>query len=156
MSDVAKDAQALIVILENGELDQNSAFKILDEHSDCFAAELCPICSYLEEESLGDVLRIMARNPSITKDVQKRILDESFKWQGAEIGVMLSLARNPALDSEVRPSLLHAEIWYGFGYGHELISDLIEAAAGNPNFPDDEIDAFEDECAEDYDYPKEA
>lgn len=154
MSDVSNDAQTLITILESRELEQDNAFKILEQHSDCFAAELCPICSYLEEKSFGDVLLLMARNPSITKDVQKRILEESFKWQGAEIGVMLSLARNPALDSEVRPSLLHAEIWYGFGYGHELISDLIEAAAGNPNFPEVEIDEFENECAEDYDYPK--
>ena len=154
MLDVAKEAQMLIAVLQNGELNQNTAFKILDQHSDCFEAVLCPICSFLEEESLGDVLLLMARNPSINKDVQKRILDESFKWQGAEIGVMLSLARNPALDNEVRPSLLHAEIWYGFGYGHELISDLIEAAAGNPNFPENEISEFEDVCAEDYDFPK--
>jgi hypothetical protein len=154
MSEIAATVELLISTIANENLDQISAFKILDEHVDCFSADLCPICSYLEEESLGDVLRLMARNPSITKDVQKRILDESFNWQGAEIGVMLSLARNPALDSEIRPSLLHAEIWYGFGYGHELISDLIEAAAGNPNFPEEEIDEFENECAEDYDYPK--
>ena len=154
MSEIAATVELFISTIASENLDQISAFKILDEHVDCFSADLCPICSYLEEESLGDVLRLMARNPSITKDVQKRILDESFNWQGAEIGVMLSLARNPALDSEVRPSLLHAEIWYGFGYGHELISDLIEAAAGNPNFPEDEIDLFEDECAEDYDYPR--
>jgi hypothetical protein len=154
MSEITATVELLISTIASENLDQISAFKILDEHVDCFSADLCAICSYLEEESLGDVLLLMARNPSITKDVQKRILDESFKWQGAEIGVMLSLARNPALDSEIRPSLLHAEIWYGFGYGHELISDLIEAAAGNPNFPEDEIDLFEDECAEDYDYPK--
>jgi hypothetical protein len=154
MSQIAKEAEILILKLANQNLTEDSIFKILDQHEECFSADLCSICEYLDEESLGNVLIHVARNISITKEVQKRVLSESFKWQGAEIGVMLSLARNPALDSEVRPSLLHAEIWYGFGYGHELISDLIEAAAGNPNFPEDEIDEFEDECAEGYDYPK--
>ncbi len=154
MSNVVQDAEALMSLLASPSLSEETTFSILDQHEKCFSAELCSICEYLDEESLGEILIQLTRNPSITKEVQKRVLNDSFKWQGAEIGVMLSLARNPSLDSEVRPNLLHAEIWYGFGYGHELISDLIEAAAGNPNFPEDEIDQFEDECAEDYDYPR--
>jgi hypothetical protein len=155
MSNVVQDAETLMSVLANPTLDQETIFAILDQHGDCFSAELCPICEYLEDESLGDILIQLARNPSINKDTQLRLLDEAYKWQGAEIGVKLSLARNPAIDSQVRSILLLSEIWYGYGYGHELISDLIEAAAGNPNFPDDEIDKFEDECAEFYDYPKE-
>lgn len=84
MAEIAETAELLISTITSENLDQISAFKILDEHADCFVAELCPICSYLEDESLGDVLHLMARNPSITRDVQKRILEESFKWQGAE------------------------------------------------------------------------
>ena len=151
--DVAKDAQTLLALLENPKLDQDSAFKILDQHMECFKSSLCPICQYLDEESLGSILLKLARH-SNAKEIQKRSLNESHQWQGAEIGVKLALARNPALDSQLRPSLLHAEIWYGYGYGHELISDLIEAAAGNPNFPEDEIEEFEDECVEYYDYQK--
>lgn len=149
---VAEEADDLKRILSSPILSDETVFLILERHSNCFVANLCSICEYLEERGEDLILSQLAENPSISKAVQSRILEESFKWQGIEVGIKLSLVGNPGLDAEIRSTLLMPDIWYGYGYGNDLISELIEAASENPNFPIDEIEAFIKECVEFYGY----
>jgi hypothetical protein len=155
MSSTESKAESLIEYLSASVSDEKTFLKEMDRHQSCFEADLCEVCEFLDENEMGNILRYIGKNPTITEAIQRRLLDESYKWDGMVINAKLWLAANPALAKSVVESLLHPEIWYGYGYGHEIIDDFYDAAMSNPNFPQAEFDAFIEECVESYEYPNE-
>ena len=155
MPSIESQAKTLIAFLAAPVEDENSFVKEMDKHQVCFEADLCEICEFLDENEMGNILRHIGKNPTITEAIQRRLLDESYKWEGMVINAKLWLAANPSLSSAMVEPLLHPEIWYGYGYGHELIDDFVDAATSNPNFPQAEFDSFIEECVEYYEYPNE-
>lgn len=148
-------AENLIEFLAAPVKDEKAFIKEMDQHLKCFEADLCEVCEFLDENELGNILRHIGKNPTITEAIQRRLLDESYKWEGMVINAKLWLAANPALSPAMVEPLLHPEIWYGYGYGHELIDDFVDAATNNPSFPQAEFDSFIEECVEAYEYPNE-
>jgi hypothetical protein len=155
MASLESQARQLIEFLAAPVEDEESFLKEMDQHLNCFEADLCDICELIDENEMGNILRHIGKNPSITEAIQLRLLEESYKWDGMVINAKIWLAANPALAPAMVESLLHPEIWYGYGYGHELIDDFVDAATSNPNFPQTEFDEFIEECIEDYEYPDE-
>ena len=155
MASIETKAGALVEFLAAPIRDDEGILKEMDKHLECFEATLCEVCEYLDDNDLGNILRHIGKNPTITEAIQRRLLDESYKWDGMIINAKLWLAANPALAAAMVEPLLHPEIWYGYGYGHELIDDFVDAATSNPSFPQAEFDSFIEECIEEYEYPNE-
>jgi len=153
MSERNNRADKLSQILTSTESNFDEFFLVLDEHQPCFDADLCEICKIRYDAGERTILVEIANNPSINEPLQDRLLSEATKWQGQSVDVKLALASNPALSPRIRSEMLNPDEWYMWGYGNDLIQDFVERAFNNPNFPDEEIQTFLQNCISDWDFP---
>jgi hypothetical protein len=114
MPNIEERAEALLQEAESTSSTERIT-EILDQHWACFDMDMCEICEYLEEEHYLDLLFELASNENITVEQQSRVVDAAFKWQGKIMGVMISLASNPAISDEYKEFTLDTSFWYGTG-----------------------------------------
>lgn len=149
---VEKEAKRIISEVGDPAINKQRIIEILDEHQDCFGADFCDVCEYIDEEVLDGILENLASNPGLDAELQDRVYDEARKWQGQEVAVLVELAGNPSLSDKLKAYLLGPEMWFGMDEGEEIIGLFIENAKKNPRFTKSEVDEFLKTCKEEFDY----
>lgn len=152
MASLEEETNQLLTEVSSPTISKPRIIEILDEHSNCFEADLCDICEYIDEEVLTGLLETLAANPVIDDVLQNRIYEESVKWQGQEISVLIEYAGNPSVSDNFKAHLLSPELWFGYDEGRELVGLFIERASKNSRFSKSEIEEFLNTCNDVYDY----
>lgn len=146
---VEERAQRLIATVVNPQTTSELIDEILAEHEECFNAELCEICEFIEEEIYVDLLKAMATNPSLSPVQQSRIFSLGLESQGSIVGIISGFLKNPQISDEIKKNCLLAPDFISYHVDDDLADVLqgyLALMQANSSFSPEEIISFRAQC----------